>query len=256
MKISVQLYMSLLLLIVLFQPSYSQKQHFGPEDHSGNTSSDFQVDKELIYNSSPFSSYDQAVAFNGDVYVIAWVDTRNLKDFKLYYARLDKFGNLIDSAGICLYNNGYSQSSPQIATNGDIFLLVWESILYGNDQRGSDIFGARLDHNGVLMDSEMIPISREYEYEKNARVASDGENFCVVWQSDPLGSPIGINGTFVSKSGDVSHPDGIQIFLGPHSASTPDLCFDGSRYFIVWCDGGYTLGVYGLFFWQHRRCCS
>jgi large repetitive protein len=89
------------------------------------------------------------------------------------------------------------QSFPDVAFDGQNFLVVWQ------DSRGSatsdvyDIFGARVSAAGDVLDPSGIVISNAVGDQKSPAVAFDGQRYLVVWADSRTGSPR-IHGTRVT----------------------------------------------------------
>jgi hypothetical protein len=195
---------------------------------------EFQVDPSMIYNSVPFGVGECSMAFNGKIYLIVWSDHRNNDELKVYGARLDTEGNLLDPVGFLICNIPGEQYHPNVSTNGDIFLVTWDYIDFESDTY-QDIYAARVKDDKTVLDPGGIIICDAPGEQDFPKVASVGEDFCIVWADSRPGfdSPH-IYGTFVSSSGAVSHPAGLPICTSYPYQESPDICADGLRYFIVW----------------------
>src|SRR5512143_3463002 len=84
------------------------------------------------------------------------------------------------------------QNRPAIAAGGPGYLVVWQemrTVLSGTTNtpynplggNGWDIYGARLDADGNLLDSSPILITQEGRNQEDPKVAWNGENWLVVW---------------------------------------------------------------------------
>ena len=128
-----------------------------------------------------------------------------------------------------------------IASDGTNYLVVWE------DYRNSftDIYGARVDSSGHVLDPGGIEVCTAYYYQWNPAIAFDGRNFLVVWE-DERSNPAGeIYGARISPSGVVLDPNGIAISTNGQTY-TPSVAFDGSNYLVIWTDWrNSTWDIYG-----------
>jgi hypothetical protein len=159
------------------------------------------------------------------------------------------------------------QERPAIARGGDGYLVAWadnrSSLLdIGIDgattsgpllgpELGSklDIYAARLDANGALIDVSPIIISQAQHNQTRVKVAWNGANWLVVWmterESDPnLKDVVAVR---VSPGGVVLDASPILIDAGssldehnPWSVTT-----DGTNWTVIWCDLSPTAG--GIF---------
>lgn len=121
-----------------------------------------------------------------------------------------------------------SQHSPDLACAAGQCLLVWQ------DQRrleGDDIFGARLDPAGKILDPQGLPINTVQGTQEAPQVASDGTGFLVVWYDYGRG---GVYATVVDGNGQPLQPDGVLLGAG----SEPAVAFDGSNYLVAWRTAG------------------
>jgi hypothetical protein len=135
--------------------------------------------------------------------------------------------------------------SPSAASNGDLNLVVW----YVSTPSGFDIYGARINKEGKILDEKGIPICTAPNDQMFPSVARDGENFLVVWQDRRSGKRWDIYGTRISIDGEVLDPDGIPIALGKSTNDqvSPALSFDGENYMVVW-HGKRTSKIWNVYF--------
>ena len=135
--------------------------------------------------------------------------------------------------------------SPSAASNGDLYLVAW----YVSTPSGFDIYGARINKEGKILDEKGIPICTAPNDQMFPSVARDGENFFVVWQDRRSGKRWDIYGTRISIDGEVLDPDGIPIALGKSTNDqvSPALSFDGENYMVVW-HGKRTSKIWNVYF--------
>ncbi len=74
----------------------------------------------------------------------------------------------------------HDQTSPSVAFDGTNYLVVW------HDGRGDigNIYGARVDPSGHLLDPAGFAISTAEERQLYPSVAFDGTNYLVVWEDE------------------------------------------------------------------------
>src|ERR1051325_2215639 len=116
------------------------------------------------------------IAAGGGGYLVVWEDSRTnytgfpsnalptdgyasgqtLKD--IYAARLDANGQLIDTTPILVAQATFDQSVPQVAWNGQNWLVVWNTERVANYTTTKDVLGARVSPQGVVLDSQPIVI--------------------------------------------------------------------------------------------------
>lgn len=121
---------------------------------------------------------------------------------------------------------GQERSLAAVAI-GQTSLLVWTD----NRTSGDDIFGARMNAAGDILDDFGIAIATSSAQEGSPRVATDGTQFFVVWESQFLG----VLGARLSASGVLLDPAGIQI---TQTGGMPDVAFDGTNFVVVYSVGG------------------
>jgi hypothetical protein len=208
---------------------------------------EFEIGQETISGPESSTQDNSSVAFNGLIYLVVWSDSRSHLDRDIYGARVDAAGNLLDPAGFIICNAEGTQRNPSVTTNGDIFMVVWE------DQRdvyvtGTDIYGARVSGDGVVLDLSGIEISTATDEQTLPAVGSAEGNFFTVWVDQRSGTNNDIYGAFITGNGSVANPDGLVICDQAGYQNAPDICYNGSRYLLVWADQrGFSKDIYGTF---------
>jgi PKD repeat protein len=139
------------------------------------------------------------------------------------------------------------QTVPEIAGGGNVTLAVWQDkrALPGNLlvpsfewETSSDIYGARIDANGKLIDRVPIPIAQVAAIQNNPQVVWNGTNWLVLFES------VDINGTGfyyqnsleavrVSAAGVVLDPKPIKIRNVSPAGSSWTAASDGTDWVIA-----------------------
>jgi hypothetical protein len=178
-----------------------------------------------------------AVGFNGADYLVVWQDRRN-GTTDIYGTRVSAGGCVLDSAGIPVSLAEGDQKQPDIASSGGTSLVVWQ------DSRASfdEVYGARLDSQGAVLDPSGIPISTGYYEPWSPRASFDGANYLVVW--DDWQDPYGVRAARVDTGGSVLDLGGVAISAA-EGGWAPDMVFNGADYFLIWQDG--ACGSYDMF---------
>ncbi len=105
---------------------------------------------------STFARYQEStsVAFNGTTYLVTWQDERG-PTCDIYGARVLPSGEVLDPNGFIISNASNHQKQPSIAFDGTNYIVVWH-----DNRNGSfwDIYGAKLDMNGSIIDTFSISI--------------------------------------------------------------------------------------------------
>ena len=140
------------------------------------------------------------------------------------------------------------RSSERVAFDGTNYFVVWDDDRGG---QGRDIFGARVSHDGMVLDRPPIRISTAVGALADPQVAFDGRNFLVVWSDerlkpDPDHSQHDVFGARITRAGVVLDRDGIPISTAERQQVEPKLAFEGSRFLVVWTDfRSYDGDIYG-----------
>lgn len=174
------------------------------------------------------SCYASTVSSNGDDYFVVW--RRNISnDYFIYGSRVTAEGSVLDTAGIQISGDS-SSISPSVAFDGDNYFVVWDAF-----RTVSNIYGARVGVNGVVLDSG-IQISSD-SVGSDPSVAFDGNNYFVVWSSwHPEAPGNRIYGSRISRSGVLIDTIAIPVSRDPdmYYPAHPSVAFDGTDYFVIW----------------------
>jgi len=143
-----------------------------------------------------------SVVYNGSGYVVAWGSTENLAangtDGDIFYATITNPG-FVASAPAMLDSNATTDTGadtfPSLSADGSTVVAVWES---NEDLAGAgiddDVFTARSTNGGATWSATALLGSNattDVGDDNRPRVANDGSNFVVVWDStDPLGKAL------------------------------------------------------------------
>jgi hypothetical protein len=186
-----------------------------------------------------------SVAATGTDFLVVWEDHRSGTP-DIYGARVNEAGIVLDSSGIEICSALRGQRLPSLTCDGLHCLVVWQ------DARDStinqyDIYGARVDTSGVLLDTNGIAIVVDAAQQIEPSISYDGTNYFVVWE-DRRTQARCISGTRVDTAGTVLDPGGIAISGMPNLQEwTPSITFNGTEYFVVWADdrNGTYPDIYG-----------
>jgi len=176
--------------------------------------------------------YYPALAFDGTNYLVVWQDHRNASEQDIYGSRVSQSGVVIDSTGIPISTVAQTQRTPSVAFDGANYLVVWCDARSGL----GDIYGARINQSGVVLDSAGIAISTAPVYQGLTAIAFDGKNYLVVWEELRGSNYYDIYGTRVNQSGIPLDSAGIAISAEPDYQSHPSMVFDGTNFLVVWED--------------------
>jgi hypothetical protein len=180
-----------------------------------------------------------SVAFDGANFLVAWQDCRNsgTTSWDIYGTRVNQAGVYMDTVNIAISTASYEQSSPAVAFDDTIYLVVWEDYRNcGTGEERWDIYGARVNSAGTVLDASGRPISTEDYDQRSPSVAYDGENFLVVWEDCRNNSSSAIYGTRVNQAGVYMDTVNIAISTAANGQSSPSVAFGGGKYFVAWQD--------------------
>jgi hypothetical protein len=177
------------------------------------------------------NQYSPSVSHNGENFLVVWEDYRSGTTYDIYGARVSGSGEVLDTNSLPISTASNSQYDPVVAHNGIHFLVVWQDY-----RSGSDIYGARVDSTGAVLDLTGLAISSATNTQQSPSVAYDGANFIIVWQDSRGGTGFtDIYGARVGENGTVLDPSGIAISTDPVTESQPRVtALGGESSFIVY----------------------
>jgi hypothetical protein len=189
-----------------------------------------------------------AVEYDGTNFMILWADDRG-GDNDIYGARMTSEGTVLDPGGLVIVSASQGQWHPALAYGGGQFLTAWQ-----HDRRfeNREIYVARVSTSGQVLDPGGKPTSAAAANSQSwPSVASDGQNFLVVWLEDDRGSG-DIHGARVAADGTVLDPAGIRISSSPSTQLQPVVGFGDTSYLVAWTHrAGQSYEVYGaMVYWD------
>ncbi len=149
------------------------------------------------------------------------------------------------------------QERPQIEAGANGYLVVWEDSranslgILGNQgcsggdpcgQTLKDIYAARLDANGQLIDTIPIVVSQATWDQTNPQVSWNGQNWLVVWNTQRVANfsyTTDVVAARISPQGVVLDPVPIVVDGNPTiDEYWPTVASDGTNWVVVWMDLG------------------
>ncbi len=203
----------------------------------------------IAISTAIFDQEYPSIAFDGTNYLVVWQDLRffhgyDRNDYDIYCSRVSTSGVVLDPNGLVLPTICYHQFNPDIAFDGTNYFVIWQD----GRNTSTDIYGARIDTFGIVLDSGCIAISTVSTTDQfNPAIVFDGTNYFAIW-TDFRNNPAGdIYGSRISTSGTVLDPGGIAISTSTNVKQNAAIAFDGTNYFIVWQDwrSGLYFHIYG-----------
>ncbi|QSQ27043.1 hypothetical protein JY651_19925 [Pyxidicoccus parkwayensis] len=170
-----------------------------------------------------------SVAFNGTDFYVAWKDARSSRD--IYGTRVTTAGEVLDGSGVVLSTAANGQWTPEVASNGTGYLVVW--VGHRPSDGSAAIFGVRVSAAGDVLDVSGLEISPP-GLALYPSVASNGTDYLVVWEdvsqldSRIMGARVTGGGAVLDARGLVLSPSSVR------SASAPSVASNGTGYLVVW----------------------
>ncbi|MGH7724471.1 MAG: lamin tail domain-containing protein [Candidatus Eiseniibacteriota bacterium] len=133
------------------------------------------------------------------------------------------------------------QTGVVSAVNGaGVTLFVWTDGRSGN----ADIFGARVDADGNLLDPDGLEIASGDRAQGEPAVAWSGSSWLVAWSEEMTPGNFDVLATRVTSAGAVLDVPVIGVATNSSSESHPALAWDGARHLAVWeLDQSSTVAV-------------
>jgi len=189
---------------------------------------EFLIDTCITYIPADYGREDASVAFDGMNYFVVWADSRNKS---IIGTRVNQLGEVLDSAGIVICSCCHRNERPAVAFDGINYLVVWRD--WRSDPNTGDIYGARVTHDGMVIDSGGFPICTAAHQQFRPAIAFNGINYFVVWSDSRSFSPQ-IYGSRITPDGLVIDTAGILISSSP--SQLPSVVYDGVNFLVVWGD--------------------
>jgi hypothetical protein len=199
------------------------------------------------------------VAPGGGGYLAVWVDERagitEMSNFfggpafdhhigsswDIYAARLDADGNLVDETPIIVAQQIQNQGMPDVAWNGQNWLVVWSGQVGMQCCPDIHMFAARVSPTGVVLDAN--PIVVDTDFTGNGLlwpcVTSDGNNWVVVWRDlDEAAGIFTLDGARIAPDGTLLDPGGVRLRRDSFNSYPldPDIVWAADEYLLTWME--------------------
>ncbi|MGB9669262.1 MAG: hypothetical protein ACPL0B_02640, partial [Anaerolineales bacterium] len=186
------------------------------------------------------------ISFDGVNYFVVWVMGSDL-----YGARVRQDGVVLDSSGIQISVGSVSPyNPPSIAFDGSKYFVCWVDGRNGN----YDIYGARIQSDGVLIDTNGIAISINPSTQYSPSCTFDGINYIITWsdQRNSINYDSDIYGARVTPDGIVLDPDGLELVNTFYSREHPIVSSSGGNVLIsfhgITSDFHFICRILGAFY--------
>jgi hypothetical protein len=177
--------------------------------------------EQLLPTRNAQDAYTPAAAYGGKLFLVAWQSGRlapgDLRKGAVYNGdivgfRVDRAGRGLDSQPFLIGGAPHLQELPRVASNGELFLVVWQDFRNGRDW---DVYAARVNAAGRVLDPGGLLVSGGPSNQAKPQVAWDGRNFVVVWQDFRSGRWYGVYSARVSAQGVVLEKEGVRLAETP-----------------------------------------
>jgi hypothetical protein len=133
----------------------------------------------VVLTTKPSALEPPAIGSNGDGFLIAWIDHRNeisQRWARLYAARVDAGGRLLDPQGLRLTSDDYEPdgvSDLSVAWNGQTYLVSWVGPF--------GVMVSRVARDGGLFSPAALQVSYPGGHPRHPALDFDGTSNLVVW---------------------------------------------------------------------------
>ena len=143
-------------------------------------------------------------AFGKGVYLVAWCDGSRQVDrptADIYCARVEaESGKLLDPKGIVVCSAPDLQEWPEVAFDGQDFLVAWQDFRGG---KCYDIYAARVSPGGKVLDKDGFTVAAAPYNQGRPDVAFAGGRYLIVWMDARHYPVYGIFAARVTPAGEV-----------------------------------------------------
>ncbi|MEW6535145.1 MAG: hypothetical protein AB1454_05940 [Candidatus Auribacterota bacterium] len=207
-----------------------------------------------VFKINSYTDYFQrypSLATNENNYLVAWQSIIQDGSYDGIFGQFyNNDGTPIGSEfQINSYTTNY-QSYPSVSSNGNTYLVTWDS--YDQDGSYEGVFGQFYDNDGNVLGSE-FRINTYTKYSQySSSVSSNSNNYLVVWTSSYQdGSYEGVFGQFYDNDGNALGSEFRINTYTTYAQYSPSVSSNGNNYLVVWTsanqDGSYE-GVFGKFY--------
>ncbi|HEY2950992.1 MAG TPA: hypothetical protein VGK40_00335, partial [Verrucomicrobiae bacterium] len=178
---------------------------------------------------------------NGQGFFLVWADSRDDRTGPdIYGTRLAGTGQVTPSGEVAISLGSQNQASPAMTSLGTNSLVVWVDYRKGNLD-DPDLYGARINRSGEVLDPNGIAISTTPEPVACPAAATDGTNALIIWQRQfAFGTGSGdfteVRGTRVTVEGLVPDPNGFLLTTNALNVNRATVAGNAHGYLVVWTD--------------------
>jgi hypothetical protein len=172
-----------------------------------------------------------AVAFDGTNYLVVWSEWDG-NGTRIGGARVSLAGQVLDRFEVA-GSNWESLESPAVAFGGGVFLVAWHQSDGGVEH---EIRATRVSPAGTVVDPQVLEVDSRGPYDSvlYPAIASDGNDFQVVWTQIENIVPVHVHGTRVSATGAVQRPSTAIATTEGIIHERAGIAWQNGTYLVVW----------------------
>jgi hypothetical protein len=191
---------------------------------------EFAISSDCYPGSAYGNQSSPSVARSQTSLLVVWEDERISTGKDIFCSRITSAGEILDLNGIPICTAYGPQARVKVAAGDLSFLAVWQ------DQRNGtyDVYGARIDLDGNVLDPDGFPISTGPPLAESPDAAWDGTNFLVVWSDDRSMISPDIYGIRIAPSGEIVDDSAILISSEADMEFASSVAFNGLNYLVAW----------------------
>jgi hypothetical protein len=166
------------------------------------------------------------VATGASTHLICWAGGNPVG---AYVTRVLSDGGVVDPSGLALPSNGLGELLPSADFDGQFYWTAWSQQAVDGSE---DVYGARVDEDGGLIDTVAVPINTHAGDQEYPVVACQPES-CVVMWIDTRNGREDLYAAWLSRDGGVSPADGLPLAVEPVDKWNPALVTDRQGTWLV-----------------------
>ncbi|MBI2844849.1 MAG: hypothetical protein HYX78_15760, partial [Armatimonadetes bacterium] len=167
-----------------------------------------------------------AAAGPGGTCLVVWQDTRNIEK-DIYGARVSGTMSVYDTGGIMIETSSGDQEAPDVAWNGDSFIVVWR-----DRATGRGVHAGMVDASGQRL-GETVEVWSGPAGLPGPGVAVGGSTCLIVWHTLSITDP-NVLGAAIDSASSVG---GVKVLsVSVQNQKDIAVAFDGVHYVAVWSD--------------------
>ncbi|MBI1820700.1 MAG: hypothetical protein HYR79_03225 [Nitrospirae bacterium] len=170
-------------------------------------------------------------AWNGENFLVVWTEESAGTGWDIVGARVTPGGKVLDPKGISISREKGDQTSPAVVWNGRDFVVVW---MDGRLDQSKDIYGARVDRKGNLLDPAGISVASLPGEQGFPAVAWNGKHVIVVWVDRRDGAQYTLYGARIDSKGKALEPNGAPLSTTPRFHMFPDIACRNKECLVIW----------------------